>query len=253
MSRHAVLAELEPHIFASVWVALAIAFIVFSGSVVQAGLGMGFGLTVAPVLALIDPVLVPVPALFMGTATAIWGAVGERANIVWKEVGIGMAGRASGILIGTFVLLQMTSRSTFSLVFGIIIMFAVGLSLAGWRLPLTIRNLMAMGFVSGFTGVITSVGAPPLALIYQHRPATETRATLATFFAIGGMASLSVLYVSGWANLSHLWIALFMVPPAFVGTVIGRRVRGRFDKRYRHFLLGIAALASVLLIIRGVS
>ena len=247
------LAQLEPHVFASLWVTMAITLIVLAGSVVQAGLGMGFGLTVAPVLALIDPVLVPVPALFMGTATAIVGALGERPNIVWQEVGIGMAGRATGIVTGAFVLLQMTSNSTFSLVFGTIILCAVGLSLAGWKLALTLRNLLAMGFVSGFTGVITSVGAPPLALIYQHRPAIETRATLAAFFAFGGIASLTMLYASGWAQLSHLWIAMFMAPSAIAGTLIGRRLRGKFDRRYRHFLLGIAALAAVLLIIRGLS
>lgn len=247
------LAELEPHVFASVWVTMAIVLIVMSGSIVQAGLGMGFGLTVAPVLALIDPVLVPVPALFMGTVTAIMGAMAERNNVVWREVGIGMTGRTTGILIGSVALLQMTSQSTFSLVFGVIILLAVALSLAGWRLQLTIRNLLAMGFVSGFTGVVTSVGAPPLALIYQHRPAVETRATLAAFFAFGGMMSLIVLYASGWATLSHLWIAMFMAPPAFIGTLIGRKLRGRFDKRYRYFLLAIAAFASVLLIIRGMS
>ena len=227
--------------------------IVFAGSVIQAGLGMGFGLTVAPILALLDPALVPVSALYLGTTTALAGAVSERANIVWSEVGIGMAGRFCGIVMGAMLLVEMTDRATFSMVFGIIILFAVLLSVAGWRLEFCKRNLMAMGVVSGFTGVITSVGAPPLALIYQHRPAIQTRATLASFFALGGAASLLILYATGWATLSHLWMALFMAPAAVFGTWTGRRVRGRFDKRYRIFLLGVAAFASLLLILRGMS
>ena len=245
--------ELEPNLTQSVWVLATILMIVFAGAVVQAGLGMGFGLTVAPLLALIDPVLVPVSALYMGTVTALFGAVSERQLIVWKEVGVGMAGRMSGIVIGTVVLLEMTSRSMFSLVFGIIILFAVILSVAGWQLALTMRNLLSMGFISGFTGVITSVGAPPLALIYQNQPPHSTRATLATFFAIGGAASLIVLYATGWAKFEHLLYALIMAPAALLGTWLGRRLRGRFDRRYRPFLLAVAGLASILLILRGLS
>ena len=250
---HVFVSTIEPLVFQSLWVAIAVLTIVAFGSIVQAGLGMGFGLTVAPVLALIDPVLVPVPALYPGMATAVLGALSEKQNIVWNEVGIGMAGRFTGRLVGSVILLQMTDRSTFSLVFGIIILFAVILSIAGWRLQLNTKNLLSMGFISGFTGVITSVGAPPLALIYQHRPAIQTRATLAAFFAFGGAASLLILYATGWAGIDHLWMALFMAPAAILGTWIGRKLRGRFDSRYRRFLLAIAAFASVMLIMRGLA
>ncbi|MEP0940454.1 MAG: sulfite exporter TauE/SafE family protein [Rhizobiaceae bacterium] len=245
--------EIEPQIFQSTWVAIAVVTIVFAGAIVQAGLGMGFGLTVAPILALLDPVLVPVSALYLGTATSIAGAWNERTNIVWGEVGVCLSGRATGILVGLYVLIGLTSIKTFSLVFGTIILFAVLLSAVGWQLALNMRNLFAMGLVSGFTGVITSVGAPPLALIYQHQSATKSRATLATFFAFGGAISLVALYAAGLANLTHLWLALFMAPAAIAGTLAGRRLKTGFDRRYRVFLLGIAVLASLMLIYRGVS
>jgi uncharacterized membrane protein YfcA len=247
------LQHFEPQVFQSVWIALAVLVIVFAGSVVQAGLGMGFGLTAAPVLALIDPVLVPVSALYVGTATSMAGAIKEHPNIVWREVGIGLTGRFIGLLLGLYLLIWMTSPSTFYLVFGSIILVAVMLSVAGWRLALTKRNLLAMGFFSGFSGIITSVGAPPLALIYQHQPAVRTRATLASFFAIGGMVSLIVLHLSGLANFDHLLLALFMAPAALLGTWVARRMLSRFDSRYRVFLLAVAAVASVLLIARGLA
>ncbi|MEP1206353.1 MAG: sulfite exporter TauE/SafE family protein [Rhizobiaceae bacterium] len=239
--------------FQSLWIAGAVVAIVFAGSVVQAGLGMGFGLTVAPILALLDPVLVPVSALYLGTATSIAGALNERANIVWREVTICLSGRILGIFIGLFILVGLTSLATFSLVFGSIILFAVLLSIAGWQLALNMRNLFAMGLVSGFTGVITSVGAPPLALIYQHQPALNSRATLATFFALGGGISLIVLSFAGLSNPTHLWAAMIMAPPAILGTWLGRRMRGGFDNRYRVFLLGIAVMASLGLIYRGLA
>ena len=245
--------EFEPQLFQSAWIAIAVVSIIFAGAIVQAGLGMGFGLTVAPILALLDPVLVPVSALYLGTVTSVAGAWSERSNIVWREAGICLTGRASGILIGLYVLIGLTSLKTFSLVFGTIILFAVLLSAAGWQLALNLRNLFAMGMVSGFTGVITSVGAPPLALIYQHQPATKSRATLATFFALGGFLSLVALHVVGLANLTHFWLALFMAPAAIAGTLAGRRLKTGFDCRYRVFLLGIAVMASLMLIYRGLS
>ena len=103
------LLEFEPLVFQSLWIALAVIAIVFTGSIVQAGLGMGFGLTVAPILALLDPVLVPICALYLGMATSIAGAWNERANIVWREVNICISGRILGILVGLYILLGLTS------------------------------------------------------------------------------------------------------------------------------------------------
>lgn len=244
--------QVEPLVFQSLLIAAFVLLVVLAGSIVQAGLGMGFGLTVAPVLALVDPILVPAPALYLGMTTAALGAWTERENIVWPEVRTGMIGRATGILVGTAILVYLTDKATFSLVFGIIILVAVALSTVGISLALNRFNLLSMGLVSGFTGVITSVGAPPLALIYQNREPKNARPTLAAFFAFGGALSLIALYVSGWADSEALKLALFMAPAALLGTWMGRRLKGRFDKRYKGALLLIAAIAALLLIAKGI-
>lgn len=243
----------EPLLFSQPLIALTVFAVVFMGSVVQAGLGMGFGLMVAPILALLDPALVPAAALYLGTLTSVFGATAERNNIAWKQVGIGMIGRASGILAGTVVLLQIADRGMFSLIFGCLILMAVALTAFGWNMKLKASNLIGMGVISGFMGVITSVGAPPLALIYQSQDPKFARPTLAAFFAIGGALSLLSLYITGYAGWDDLWMALFMLPASLAGTWAGRVTRGRFDKRYRPALLVIAGLASILLIARGLN
>ena len=244
---------LEPLVFNSLWLAIAVLVIVTIGAIIQAGLGMGFGLTVAPVLALLDPALVPAPALFLGMATSLVGALCERQNIVWPEVGIGTIGRTTGIVLGAFFLTYISDRSTFQLVFGVLIAVAVTLSVVGWNVKMSTGNLLSMGWVSGFMGVITSVGAPPLALIYQGRDAQKSRPTLAAFFAIGCAMSLAALYISDWAGLDQLLLACFMAPAALVGTLFGNRLKGRVSANYRPFLLSIAGGASVLLIVQGLS
>ncbi len=243
---------IEPLVFNSLWIAAAVLIIVTIGAVIQAGLGMGFGLTVAPVLALIDPALVPAPALFLGMSTSLVGAVAERQNIVWSEVGVGTVGRTTGIALGAVLLTYISDRSTFQLVFGILIAVAVTLSVFGWNVKMSTRNLLGMGWVSGFMGVITSVGAPPLALIYQSRDSQKSRPTLAAFFAVGCAMSLAALYLSGWAGMDQFWLACFMAPAAIFGTLVGARLKGRVATNYRPYLLAIAGMASVLLIIQGV-
>ncbi|MGF0540200.1 TSUP family transporter [Agrobacterium sp. ES01] len=229
----------------------AVFAIVVAAAIVQAGLGMGFGLTAAPLLALIDPQLVPAPTLFLGMITAVWGAWRERDAIVWSEVGLGVTGRLCGVFAATFVLAALPNRDTFTLLFGLMIAAAVLLSVIGWKLVFNRTTLLAMSVISGLLGTITSVGAPPLALIYQDRSPAQARPTLSAFFAIGCILSLGGLYVSGWAGLHDLMLAALMLPPMLLGTFIARQFGARFDKRFRPALLAVSAAAALILILRG--
>ncbi|MFP1630487.1 TSUP family transporter [Zhengella sp. ZM62] len=241
------------HVAAAPWVAAAVVLIATVAAVVQFGLGMGFGLTAAPLLALIDPELVPVSTLYLGFAASAWTAFDERRAIVWPEVWTAAIGRLAGVLVATAVLVWISDRKAFSLVFGLMVGLAVILSVAGWRLRFGRASLLSMAAVSGLMGTITSVGAPPLAIVYQDRPAAQARPTLAAFFAIGCVLSLAALYLSGWAGLRDLALALIMVPGMLAGWIIARLLAGRFDRRYRPALLAVAGIAAVILVIRGLS
>ncbi|HCL66077.1 MAG TPA: hypothetical protein DIC56_14825 [Rhizobium sp.] len=230
---------------------LAIFAIVVAAAIVQAGLGMGFGLTAAPLLALIDPALVPAPALFLGMLTAIWGAWRERDAIAWNEVSLGVVGRLCGVFAATLVLAALPDRQTFTLLFGLMIAAAVVLSVIGWKLTFNHATLLAMSGVSGLMGTITSVGAPPLALIYQDRAARQARPTLAAFFAVGCILSLGGLYASGWAGPRDAALAAMMAPPMVLGTLVARHFGSRFDRRFRPVLLAVSAAAALTLILRG--
>ncbi|MCB2109645.1 MAG: sulfite exporter TauE/SafE family protein [Defluviimonas sp.] len=239
------------HVSATPGLALAVLTIAFAASVVQFGLGMGFGLMAAPLLAVIDPMLVPAPALFIGLVTSAWGAWAERAAIRWNEVGTALVGRLAGVGVAMVGLSLLPSRDAFSLIFGLFIAAALLLSLSGRRLGFTPANLIAMATLSGLMATFTSVGAPPLAIIYQDRPARDARPTLAAFFAIGCAISLAGLHLTGWAGPRDAALALLMLPGVFVGRVVAGRIGGRFDRRYRPLLLVIAAMAATVLILRG--
>ena len=230
----------------------AIFAIVVAASIVQAGLGMGFGLASAPLLALIDPRLVPGPVLIIAVVTSIWAAWREHAAIKWNELQVGIAGRVIGVFAGSVLLASLVNQQMFMLTFGGLIASAVLLSVSGWRLPFNSFTLLIMAALSGLMGTITSVGAPPMALIYQIRPASEARPTLASFFAIGSTLSLLGLYLSGWGRSSDVVLAVLMVPPMLLGTFIARRLSSTCDPRFRPILLCISAAAAAGLICRAI-
>ena len=234
-------------------VIFAVALVVVAGAIVQSGLGMGFGLMAAPLLALIDPSLVPAPALFISLVTGLVVACRERAGIVWPEVGIGAFGRLIGVVAGTVLLARIGDGKMFQLVFGLLIGLAVVLSAGGWRLAFSWRSLNAMGVVSGLMGTITSVGAPPLAIIYQDRDPRTARPTLAAFFAAGCALSLLGLAVAGLTGWRDLMLGVLMLPPMIVGFLLAGLFRGRFDRGYRPALLAIAGFAALGLIWRGLA
>ena len=147
----------EPILFQSIPLLILIVSIVAAGAVVQAGLGMGFGLTVAPLLALLDPALVPGPTLYVGLLSAILVMSKEIDQVNWREVKIGAVGRVIGVAIGALILSQLADIKTFMLVFGLLIAGAVVLSALGWKLAATIPNLLSMSSISGLMGIITSV------------------------------------------------------------------------------------------------
>jgi uncharacterized membrane protein YfcA len=233
------------------WLLALVLVIVFVAAVVQAGLGMGFGLMAAPLLAVIDPELVPAPALFLGFASSFLVALQQRHHIHWPEVGIASFGRLAGVLISSYALLFFADRNSFSVIFALMIGLAVVLSLFGPPIAFTMTRLFGVAVISGIMGTITSVGAPPLALIYQGRPAHAARATLAAFFAIGCAMSLVALFLTGWASFRDMWLAILMAPAMITGLLAGRLLQSGFDQRYRILMLTASGLAAIMLLVRG--
>lgn len=234
-------------------VLLMIWAIVLVGATVQSGMGMGFGLAVGPVLALLDPSFVPGTTLVIGMITALAAAVAERRAICWPEVGTATIGRLAGIALAMAVLSILPDRQTFLLAFGVTILFALLLSVTGWRMAFNRGSLIAMGAISGLMGTITSVGAPPLAIVYQDHDPAHARPTLSAFFFIGCLGSIAGLTLSGWFHWDDLTRAILLLPPMVVGIALGQRLTSRIDSRYRYLLWSISGLAAIQLIIRGLS
>jgi uncharacterized membrane protein YfcA len=80
----------------------------------------------------------------------------------------------TGIVFGTMAaawFIASVPADSLGLVFGVGILIAVGLSIRAPRFSLSVRGTVLAGGVAGLMGTSVGIGAPVLALLYQHFPA----------------------------------------------------------------------------------
>ena len=226
---------------------------IFLATAVQYALGIAFGLIAAPLLALISIVFVPVPVLMLTFVTTVTSLGSEWSRIHWNEVWSAAGGRVIGSVLGVMVLSAIPDEKAFMLVFGLTIAIAVVISLSGLRIPFNLLSVGTAGMFSGLSAAITSVGGPPMAVVYQRRSAAEARPSLQTYFAIGAFVTLCILGVAGHVKGEDLTRAVLLLPGFAAGYLTGPLLRSRIDRGFRGLLLASAAVSALLLIWRGLS
>ncbi|MBT3359757.1 MAG: sulfite exporter TauE/SafE family protein [Rhodospirillales bacterium] len=229
--------------------AYALAFgVVFVAAIVQSTVGMGFGQVAAPLLLLIHTDFVPVPILIMGMAVAVLSSLRGWREVAVGDLGVALFGRMVGAVAAGLVLFYVASNAAFSLLFATLILLAIGLSLGKWKVSPSPKMLLLAGSASGFMGTITSVGAPPMGIVYQHSPGPKVRATLNAFFALGTVISLSALGWFGQLRLDHVMLAIVLTPALLAGTWISKYLTSFVDRRFRKLVLGISAASALAVI-----
>lgn len=236
------------------WTVYAVAFVVIvAAAVAQSALGVGFGVVAAPVLAVVDPELVPGAVMILGTLTALVVALRERAGWSIDNLGSALVGRVIFSILGGLVASLLSPRM-FLLIFAALILLAVALSLSGLRIAPTQRNLFLAGSASGLMGTITSVGTPPLAIIYQYAPGAEVRARLSAFFAVGGLISILSLAAFGALGRADIAFSLTLLPAMLLGYLLSPLLARHTDRGWmRPAMLTLCVAAASLLLVKGVA
>lgn len=228
-----------------------IALAVLLGSFVQAVAGLGVGLVTAPVIAVLEPALMPTLPLLFGLLVSGLSLAGERHHVDWPAIGWSLPGRIPGTLLGIGLVLAFTSAQL-GIAVAIMVLVAVLLSVRSLSVPVNRATLLAAGFASGVTGTATSIGGPPIALLFQHRRPSQVRATLAVFFFIGVVLSLTGLAITGSIPLDSVIVAALVSPLLMLGIWVGTRVRGRLPRdRFRVAVLAVCAASAVVLLARS--
>lgn len=230
-------------------IAAVVAVISLAGCV-QASIGFGMALIAAPLLVLIEPALVPGPLIASNLVLVSLMALRDRVHVDFRTARFSMAGAVLGGFVGAGLVSALDPRG-FALLFGVLVLLGVALSVAGFRLAVNRGSAFGAGVLGGFMSATSSVGGPPMALVYQHEDPGRFRGTLATYFIVSCSVSLVALTGFGAFDLQKLSLAAYLIPGQVLGFLLSFAVaRFLVGASIRPFILGLSALAAGAVLLR---
>jgi uncharacterized protein len=229
-------------------VLLAAGLAVVLGGVVQSGVGLGLGIIAAPVVTLLDPAVMPGSMLVAGSVLPALILAREAGHADWPGVSWALAGRLAGTAVGIWLVSSVPVRALGILVGGAVL-GVITLSGLGAVLPRNRWTLLTAGVISGTTGTATSIGGPPVALLYQREHGPRVRATLSLFLCVGNSLAVAALALSGHLPAHDLGLGAFFLACAAGGLAAAARFRRYLDAgRIRAAVLVTAAASALILI-----
>ena len=234
--------------------ALVLAFAVtVIAAMLQGTVGFGLSVISVPVLSLVDTDLAPVPQLLVSLPLAIVMVQREWRHVDFHGVGWILAGRVPGAIIG-ILLLKTLSETQVELLIGAVVFGAVILVGSGVALKRTPATKFAAGTVAGTTGLVASIGGPPLALLYRDTTGGTLRASLNTVFALGILLTIGVRTATDEITSGDLKIALVLLPAVFIGFFLSRNLHQQVEgARLRKLIVAVSALAAVGVVVKALA
>jgi len=232
---------------------VAIFVAVFAGALVQGAIGFGLNLIAAPVIAVYQPEVLPAAAIILALPMTLGSALRERSGIDHAAVLWTTLGRLPGVAAGAWIVSRL-SAETLALLIGASVILAVAMSVASLSVEINRRSQAAVGFLGGLLGTASSIGGPPMALLYQGEPGPVVRATLGATFLVGSALSLAALGAAGEVIPLHWRFGAAMVPAVLLGLFASRFTHSMLDAGWlRPCVLGFCALAGSVVVVRGFS
>ncbi|MGD2101990.1 MAG: sulfite exporter TauE/SafE family protein [Acidimicrobiia bacterium] len=202
--------------------------VTFLAATIQGVVGLGFAMVSVPILALIDPALAPVPQLIITLPLTFSMAWRERTHLALRGVGWVIGGRVGGALIG-IGLLAVASHETLDVAIAVLVMASATIIGSGHQVDKTSATQFGAGLFSGVSGLVASIGGPPLALLYSRDEGPVIRSNLAAVFVVGILITITGRILSNHMTWDDVRVAAFLFPALVAGylisIVIGNRIR----------------------------
>jgi uncharacterized membrane protein YfcA len=229
---------------------VVVAAAILLASCLQASIGFGMGMLAAPVVAIVDPALIPGTLIMLATFVTLIVSVRERDDIDLNGTKWALLGRIPGTIAGALLLAALPERGL-AILLASVVLLGVVLTSAGWVPVARRRNVVLAGAASGVLGTATSIGGPPMALVWQRNTGARLRGTMSGFFLIGSLMSLAALWFTGAVDGHTVWTFALLLPAAVVGYVLSRYVNRFLDPtRLRRVAIAVSAIGATVLIVR---
>ena len=225
-----------------------VAAAIMLASALQASIGFGIGMLAAPIVALVDPALIPGTLIMVATLVTLMVVVREREDIDLHGTGWALVGRIPGTIAGALLLAMLPERGL-AILLAVVVLSGVALTSFGWIPVPRRRNVVLAGAASGVLGTATAIGGPPMALVWQRNEGARLRGTMSGFFLVGSIMSIAALAATGAVNRHTMWMFAVLIPAALAGYVLSRGLNRILDpKRLRWLAIGVSALGAIVLI-----
>lgn len=232
----------------SVWGFVTVAATILVASALQSSIGFGIGLLAAPIIALVDPTLIPGTLIMIATLVTVMVVLREREHIDLHGAGWALVGRVPGTVGGAVLLMLLPARGL-AITLAAVVLAGVALTSLGWIPAARRRNVVLAGAASGVFGTATAIGGPPMALIWQRNEGARLRGTMSGFFLVGSIMSIIALAATGAVTRHTLWMFAALVPAAVLGYVLSHGLNRVLDpNRLRWLAIGVSAIGAVMLI-----
>lgn len=209
------------------------------------------GLFSVPILLLIEPQFVPGPLLFASIGLTVLLTHRERRGVRVADLKWALSGRVLGIAMAATALLVVPAPRL-AILFGTLVLVAVGLSATGLHVPIRPGTLFSAGILSGFMGTTVSIGGPPMALLYQRQSGPQVRGTLSAYFVIGVSLSLIGLHLVGRFGMDEFLLALALLPGIGLGFLLSRHTAAALDVgSLRRPILIVSAVSAMIVLVRA--
>ena len=233
------------------WTLVAIAGGLFIGATLQGVVGIGLNLVAAPVVAIVAPALIPAVPLVWAVLYPFATLVREWRDADWPGLTWAVGGRVPGTAVGVLIVAWLSDQ-LLGIATSVMVLVAVLLTWRAVRVPVTPATLGTAGFIGGITGTATSIGGPPVAIVYQHQTGPVIRASMAAYFCLGGAISLAGLALGGQMSVHDLYVSLLLTPVLLVAHLTSGPLRGSLDAGYtRVAVLLICGASAVGLMVRS--
>ncbi|MCZ2722990.1 TSUP family transporter [Marinomonas sp. 15G1-11] len=226
--------------------------IVIAGILVQARVGIGFALLSAPALFIINENYMPGPILILGFLLSLLMYLNEQRPLEIKTVLPAILARIPGSWCGVLTLAYLP-QWLLGVIIGISLLAASLVSSVHASIKLTRSNLAIAGFLSGFSGTITSIGGPIMALLYQAQTPAVTRNALLCFFLVGTPISILLLMLADGMNQEAYVLCMKMLPGVIIGFILSKFKPLAFIAPSKKIIIALSLFSAFVILSKSLS
>lgn len=230
------------------------AFIVLLAAFVRSASGFGYALIATPLLTfVIETKSVVVINIILGSVANVLVLFHTRRHIDLKRVAFLSLGGILGVPLGTYLLSTLEPSVIKLTIAALVIPFSI-LLLLGYSHPFKRDNLGCgmTGFVGGVLGASTSLAGPPAALFLVNQGLVKERfvGTLAAYFLVIGVISISAFSSLGMVTTNLLTKVAILIPTLWLGSYIGLKVLPRINATlFKRIAISIVSVAAIVIIV----